>query len=102
MRHIGRAGAVAGWPWRTVALVSWVDHFTLPDGAAGSNQGVHEFVLRWGRVQSLEVHCDTARLAGYCARIAAAGVAEALAPPISDPPAMAQNARRVESLRGAG
>jgi hypothetical protein len=30
------------------------------------------------------VHCDTQRLAGYLQRMAAAGVAEAAAAPISD------------------
>jgi hypothetical protein len=79
-----RGIAVAGWPWRTLALVAWNDRFTLPDGTTGSNQGVHEFVLSWGRVQSLLVHCDTSRLEEYCARIASAGIPEALAAPLSD------------------
>ncbi len=78
------AVAVTGWPWRTVATVTWKDRFTLPDGGTGSNQGVHEFELRWGRVHKLEVHCDTAKLEGYCRRMAADGIAEAAAPPISD------------------
>lgn len=76
--------AVTGGPWRTEVLVRWTDHFRLPDGAMGSNQGVHAFTLRWGRVSVLEVHCDTARLAAYCERMAAAGLAEAAAAPISD------------------
>lgn len=75
---------VGGWPWRTVALVSWTDHFSLPDGTSGSNQGVHEFELRWGRVTRLAVHCDTAKLADYCARMAETGRPEALAAPIAD------------------
>ncbi len=75
---------VAGWPWRTRALASWTDHFTLPDGSPGSNQGVHEFELRWGRVTRLAVHCDTAKLQRYCERMAAGGLAEALAAPIVD------------------
>lgn len=78
------AVAVTGWPWATTATVSWTDHFSLPDGSRGSNHGVHEFVLRWGRVQALTVHCDTARLQAYCARMAECGLTEALAEPISD------------------
>lgn len=74
---------VSGWPWRTRAVVSWRDAFRLPDGSAGSNVGMHEFELRWGRVTALTVHCDTARLAGYLARMAAAGQPEALAEPIT-------------------
>jgi hypothetical protein len=79
-----RGIAVTGWPWRTLAMVSWSDRFTLPDGMSGSNQGVHEFMLAWGRVRSLLVHCDTAKLERYCDQIAAAGNAEALAAPICD------------------
>lgn len=78
--------AVTGWPWRTVATVTWSDHFYLPDGTAGTNAGVHEFELRWGRVHALAVHCDTARLAAYCQRMARCGLAEAAAPPITDLP----------------
>ncbi len=76
--------AVSGWPWRTVATVAWKDRFALPDGSQGSNQGVHEFELRWGRVHVMQVHCDTARLAGYCRQLAAGGLPEAAAPPITD------------------
>jgi hypothetical protein len=79
-----RAIAVAGMPWRTFATVAWNDRFTLPDGSVGTNQGVHEFELRWGKVHALIVHCDTARLQRYCERIAASGVAEARAAPITD------------------
>lgn len=78
---------VAGGPWRTIATVSWTDRFELPDGGSGTNQGVHEFELVWGRVTSMVVHCDTARLQAYLARIAAAGVADAKAAPIDDSPA---------------
>jgi hypothetical protein len=77
---------VEGWPWCTRAIVEWKDSFTLPDGERGSNQGVHSFRLAWGRVTSLEVHCDTGKLAAYCDRLAALGRIEAAAPPICDPP----------------
>ena len=76
--------AVSGWPWDTRALVSWTDSFTLPDGSPGGNQGVHELRLVWGKVVSLEVHCDTAKLEGYCARMNELGLEEAAAAPISD------------------
>ena len=79
-----RAIVVGGMPWRTVAAVAWDDRFTLPDGTAGSNTGVHEFELRWGRVRSLVIHCDSQRLQRYCERLVACGVAEAGAAPISD------------------
>lgn len=79
-----QAVAVAGWPWNTTATVVWTDQFTLPDGTPGNNQGVHVFTLEWGRVTSLVVHCDTEKLAGYCASMAAQGLAEAGAAAISD------------------
>lgn len=84
LRFNVEAVAVAGWPWHTVAMVSWNDHFTLPDGSPGNNQGVHVFTLAWGRVISLAVHCDTARLAGYLSSSAVLGITEAGAGPISD------------------
>jgi ketosteroid isomerase-like protein len=64
LRFTVHSVVVAGWPWDTHASVGWTDTFTLPDGSRGSNQGVHEFTLRWGRVHALSVHCDTARLQG--------------------------------------
>ena len=79
-----RAITVGGMPWKTMAAVTWDDRFTLPDGTPGSNTGVHEFELRWGRVHSLVIHCDTDRLQHYCERIAACGVEEAAAAPITD------------------
>lgn len=77
LRFDVHAIAVTGWPWHTVAMVSWNDHFTLPDGSPGNNQGVHVFTLAWGRVASLVVHCDTERLAYYLSKSAALGLAEA-------------------------
>jgi ketosteroid isomerase-like protein len=79
-----RAIVVGGMPWKTTAAVAWDDRFTLPDGTQGSNTGVHEFELRWGRVHSLVIHCDSQRLQGYCDRLVACGVAEAGAAPITD------------------
>jgi hypothetical protein len=79
-----RSIAVAGPPWRTVATVCWDDRFHLPDGTRGRNFGVHEFELRWGRVRSLVIHCDTDRLQRYLNHLCEAGVAEAKAAPISD------------------
>ena len=84
LRFIVHAVAVTGWPWRTIATVTWEDQFTLPDGTPGNNQGVHVFGLAWGRVTSLAVHCDTAKFEGYCRRMAETGRDEAMAAPIAD------------------
>ncbi|MBA3594013.1 MAG: nuclear transport factor 2 family protein [Pseudomonadota bacterium] len=75
--------AVSGWPWDTHALVSWKDSFTLPDGSPGNNQGVHAFRIAWGKIRSMEVHCDTQRLRGYLAQMQAMGLEEAQAAPIT-------------------
>ncbi len=77
--------AVSGMPWNTVALVEWRDRFTLPDGTRRGNQGMHVLRLRWGRVVSLRVCCDTQVLADVLDQIAAQGVAEAGLPPIATP-----------------
>ncbi len=84
LRFDVHAIAVTGWPWNTVATVVWNDHFTLPDGSPGSNQGVHVFGLAWGRVTSLAVHCDTAKFQAYCTQMTQSGLAEAGAAPIID------------------
>jgi len=73
---------VAGWPWRTVAVVEWVDRFAV-NGVPGGNQGVHVFRLRWGRVVELSVYCDTDKLRRYLEAKAADGLIEAIAPPIT-------------------
>jgi ketosteroid isomerase-like protein len=75
---------VRGAPWNTVALVEWRDHFTLPDGSRRGNQGVHALRLRWGKVVSLRVYCDTQLLERVLADIESQGVAEAGMTPISD------------------
>jgi len=77
---------VAGWPWRTQAMVEWRDHGVCLDGSTFANQGVHSLTLRWGRVTALHIHCDTAVLCEVLRRQAAGGIAEAAAPPIQEAP----------------
>lgn len=80
-----------GWPWHTEATVEWRDSGRTLDGQPFANQGVHAVTLRWGRVRSLRVYCDTQMLAQVLARNAASGVAEAAAPPIEDSAAARAN-----------
>ena len=68
--------AVSGWPWKASAMVEWTDHFTV-GGRPDSNQGVHVFQLRWGRVTGLTVYCDTQKLRDVCEAKALLGVPEA-------------------------
>ena len=77
--------AVRGMPWNTVALVEWRDRFTLRDGTPRGNQGVHVLRLKWGKVVSLRVYCDTQVLASVLHDLKAQGVADAGLPPIDDP-----------------
>lgn len=76
-----RSIAVAGWPWNTVAVIEWVDRFSI-NGVAGGNQGVHVFRLRWGAVVELAIYCDTDKLRRYLQQAVAGGLTEAGAPPI--------------------
>ena len=80
VRHIG----VSGWPWHTEAVVEWGDHGTTLDGRPFANQGVHCVTLRWGRVRSLRIYCDTQVLADVLARNARHGAAAAGAAPLVD------------------
>lgn len=79
------AVVVRGMPWNTVAMVAWRDRFTLRDGAARGNQGVHVLRLRWGKVVSLHIHTDTQKLIAVLRELGAQGVAAALLAPIIDP-----------------
>jgi ketosteroid isomerase-like protein len=76
--------AVRGMPWNTVAMVEWRDRFALRDGTRRGNQGVHVLRLKWGKVVSLRVYCDTQVLASVLRELQAQGVSEAGQPPIDD------------------
>ena len=78
------AVVVRGMPWNTVAIVEWRDSFTLRDGSARSNQGVHVLSLRWGKVVSLRIYTDTQKLTDILRELRAQGVAEAGFMPIAD------------------
>jgi ketosteroid isomerase-like protein len=75
---------ISGWPWHTVAAVEWRDSGTALDGQPFANQGVHVVTLRWGKVASLHIYCDTQMLAEVLQRNARHGAAEAAAWPIND------------------
>jgi ketosteroid isomerase-like protein len=77
---------VGGWPWRTRAVALVGVHATVADGPY-DNDLAQVIDLRWGRITGLAMHEDTQKLAATLARLHAAGVAEAAAPPIRDPAA---------------
>ncbi len=84
LRFRVKAITVSGWPWDTQASVEWADQLTAPDGKPFNNVGVHLFRLKWGRVVSLRVYCDTERLIEVCRYFAQQGVTVAGAAPITD------------------
>ncbi|MGB3186515.1 MAG: nuclear transport factor 2 family protein [Ornithinimicrobium sp.] len=77
--------AVNGMPWRTTAMVEWIDRFTDPDGNAYSNQGVHVIELRWGKISKLHIYCDTVLLCTALEHMAEQGRTEAAAELIGAP-----------------
>jgi ketosteroid isomerase-like protein len=79
---------VSGWPWNTAAAVEWVDRGKTLDGHPFSNQGVHFLTLKWGKVLSLHIYCDTVILTEVLQRNGACGTQEAVAAPILDSPAV--------------
>lgn len=76
--------AVSGWPWNTTAIAEWTDRAVLADGSSYENNGVHIVRLRWFKAASIHAYLDTAVWETACARMAAAGIGEAAAPPIED------------------
>jgi ketosteroid isomerase-like protein len=75
---------VGGWPWRTRAVALVKAHATVAGGPY-ENELAQVVDLRWGRITGLRMHEDTQKLADVLARLHAAGVPEAAAPPIQDP-----------------
>ncbi|WP_025691917.1 nuclear transport factor 2 family protein [Paenibacillus zanthoxyli] len=75
---------VKGWPWNTIAAVEWSDSGTTLDGKPFRNQGVHFVNIRFGKVTSLRIYCDTQVLQDVLQRNAAQGLEEAAADPIVD------------------
>lgn len=78
LRHI----LVKGMPWDTLVAVEWADYFTTRDGENRSNNGVHVIRIRWGRVVSIHVYCDTQKLGAVLAIQAQHGIGAAAAVPI--------------------
>ncbi|MEM8535593.1 MAG: nuclear transport factor 2 family protein [Chloroflexota bacterium] len=74
---------VSGTPWNTRVMVRWTKHDTQPDGQVISSWGNHYIVLKWFRTVSIDVYPDTAGTIAEMQQLAVAGVAEAVAEPIT-------------------
>ena len=75
--------AVTGNPATTTVAVEWVDRATPLDGVAYENEGTHFIEMRRGKVVYIHAYPDTQVIEATLNRLAAAGVEEAAAPPIT-------------------
>ena len=74
--------AVTGGPRRTIVTVCWRDWGEAADGEAYENTGCEVFEIRWGRAVWIRQYLDTKVIHDSLERMAAAGIAEAGAPPL--------------------
>jgi len=75
---------VAGGPWHSIVTATWEERNSGTDGVETRNRGIHVLTLRWGKATSLVICPDSAGLVATLDRLAAKGVAEARAQPITD------------------
>jgi ketosteroid isomerase-like protein len=81
--EVGRVVS-SGPPWNIWVAVEWVAHVTPAAGESYVNEGTHVIRIRRGRVAYLHAYEDSQKVAQACERMAAMGITEAAAPPISD------------------
>jgi ketosteroid isomerase-like protein len=75
---------VAGWPWNTRVATAVTVDVGLADGSRYQNV-VNQFLrMRWGKITEVRTLEDTAVLERTLDRLAAAGIEEAHAAPITD------------------
>jgi ketosteroid isomerase-like protein len=80
---------VAGPPWNTRVMTYFRFRATVPgEGGAGQvpyeNEVMQAMTLRWGRITEVLTLEDTQRFVNILPRLAASGIAEATAAPITD------------------
>jgi ketosteroid isomerase-like protein len=73
-----------GWPWSTWVAVQWVARLTPRAGDPYENDGAHWLHVRWGKVDRIHAYLDTQLVEQACRTMAAAGIDEASAAPITD------------------
>ncbi|GLZ52782.1 nuclear transport factor 2 family protein [Actinomycetospora sp. NBRC 106378] len=74
---------VKGLPHDTVAVIRWEATQEPLDGVPYLNRGVHVVRMRWGKAVEIDANENSQLVADYLDRLAAHGVAEAAAPPIT-------------------
>jgi ketosteroid isomerase-like protein len=83
LRFEVRNVAVRGWPWDMMVAVEWVDYGRAVDGVPYANEGAHWIRIRRGKATYIHAFLDTEKVTQICDRLAAAGVEEAAAEPIT-------------------
>ncbi|TWF97305.1 nuclear transport factor 2 family protein [Kitasatospora viridis] len=84
---------VAGWPWNTTVATSVRVRTPLPDGSYYENV-VNQFMkMRWARIYEVRTLEDTVVLQRALDVVAASGIEEAHAAPITDADAAGRTAR---------
>jgi ketosteroid isomerase-like protein len=78
-----RRVAVSGPPWDMWVAVEWVDRAKPSDGVPYENEGAHWIRLQRGKATYIHAYLDTEKVTRTCQRLAAAGLEEAAAPPIT-------------------
>jgi ketosteroid isomerase-like protein len=84
LRFDVRGVFVSGPIWNAVVAVEWIAHVMPKAGAPYENHGAHIIRIRRGRVVYLHAYEDSQKVAEACRAMAAAGIAEAGASPITD------------------
>jgi len=78
-----RKVAVTGPPWDMLVAVEWIDRSTAADGVTYANEGAHWIRIQRGKASYIHAYLDSGKVTEACERMAAAGIEEAAAPPIT-------------------
>jgi ketosteroid isomerase-like protein len=76
--------AVKGPPWDMWIAVQWTDTGRAADGEPYDNRGAHWIRIHRGRAVRIQAYLDTDVVTASCKRMAAAGIAEAASPQITE------------------
>ena len=74
---------VKGLPHHTVVVIRWTATRTLPDGSPYLNHGVHVVRMKWFKAVEIDANEDSQAVARSMEVLAACGVDEAAAAPIT-------------------
>lgn len=81
---------VAGWPWATRIATRLSVDVELPDGSRYQNVVMQFLQMRWGKITEIRTLEDTLLLKNALDGLAAQGVSEATAAPLTDADALSR------------